>query len=324
MKDKRNILKIAAILQFLYVCIIIFYSLMFIKNSDEKLANIFLNIINFGFGIILYKLSGKEIEYFKNNKLLLYITSFWLLLDSFIPGVLGIYFLKSISEKKELRLPDVSESNVSAAEKVKSIVLLSLFLVFMFVFPKFSFFIKIPVLFSYIIIILLVLILNFSELKYQFSIFIKNIKLYLPYVIKSYFKMLGLMLIVAVHIVLINNGNTSNNQTSINLMFKENAIFTILLTCLYAPFVEEVLFRFNLSKLIKNKKMFIIISGFVFGLLHVIGKFNNLYEFLFIFQYSALGIYLAKTYKDSNNIFVTISMHFIQNFLASMLILLLY
>ena len=124
MKDKRNILKIAAILQFLYVCIIIFYSLMFIKNSDEKLANIFLNIINFGFGIILYKLSGKEIEYFKNNKLLLYITSFWLLLDSFIPGVLGIYFLKSISEKKELRLPDVSESNVSAAEKVKSIVLL--------------------------------------------------------------------------------------------------------------------------------------------------------------------------------------------------------
>lgn len=324
MKDKRNILKIAAILQFLYVCIIIFYSLMFIKNSDEKLANIFLNIINFGFGIILYKLSGKEIEYFKNNKLLLYITSFWLLLDSFIPGVLGIYFLKSISEKKELRLPDVSESNVSAAEKVKSIVLLSLFLVFMFVFPKFSFFIKIPVLFSYIIIILLVLILNFSELKYQFSIFIKNIKLYLPYVIKSYFKMLGLMLIVAVPIVLINNGNTSNNQTSINLMFKENAIFTILLTCLYAPFVEEVLFRFNLSKLIKNKKMFIIISGFVFGLLHVIGKFNNLYEFLFIFQYSALGIYLAKTYKDSNNIFVTISMHFIQNFLASMLILLLY
>ena len=324
MKNKRNILKIAAILQFLYVCIIIFYSLMFIKNSDEKLANIFLNIINFGFGIILYKLSSKEIEYFKNNKLLLYITSFWLLLDSFIPGVLGIYFLKSISEKKELRLPDVRESNVSAAEKVKSIVLLSLFLVFMFVFPKFSFFIKIPVLFSYIIIILLVLILNFSELKYQFSIFIKNIKLYLPYVIKSYFKMLGLMLIVAVPIVLINNGNTSNNQTSINLMFKENAIFTILLTCLYAPFVEEVLFRFNLSKLIKNKKMFIIISGFVFGLLHVIGKFNNLYEFLFIFQYSALGIYLAKTYKDSNNIFVTISMHFIQNFLASMLILLLY
>lgn len=324
MKDKRNILKFAAILQFLYVCIMIFYSLMFIKNSDEKLANIFLNIINFGFGIVLYRLSKKEITYFKNNKLLLYITSFWLLLDSFLPGILGIYFLRSISEKQEVKLPEIKKYNVNRFEKIKSIGLLLLFLAFMFILPNFSLFNKIPIILNYIVILLIVLILNFKELKYQFDIFIKNIKLYLPYVIKNYFKMLGLMLIVAVPIVLINSGNTSNNQESINLMFKQNAVFTILLTCLYAPFVEEVLFRFDLSKLIENKKIFIIVSGSLFGLLHVIGKFNNFNEFLFVFQYSALGIYLAKTYKESNNIFVAISMHFIQNFLSSILILLLF
>ena len=194
----------------------------------------------------------------------------------------------------------------------------------MYVLPKFSFFSKIPTFLIYLIIFITVLFTNFKELKNEFSIFIKNIKKNIPYVIKNYFKMLGFMLVIAIPIVLINNGNTSNNQESINTMFKELPLLTLVLTCLYAPFVEESLFRLNLSKLINNKKMFIILSGFIFGFLHVIGQFSNIKEFLYVFQYSALGIYLAKTYKESNNIFVSISIHFMQNFLAAILILILY
>lgn len=99
---------------------------------------------------------------------------------------------------------------------------------------------------------------------------------------------------------------------------------TVILSCLYAPFVEEGVFRLSLSKIFKNKTIFVIVSGFLFGVLHLIDKFTSIYDLLYIFQYAALGICLAKAYKDSNNIFVSISMHFIQNFIAAMLILILY
>jgi len=136
--------------------------------------------------------------------------------------------------------------------------------------------------------------------------------------------MLGLMLLVGIPIVLLNNGNTSSNQEALNVMFKKVPMFTLILSTLYAPFVEENIFRLSISKLFNNKTLFIIISGFLFGTLHIIDKFTSFYDLLYIFQYSALGICLAKAYSDSKNIFVSISMHFIQNFIAALLILILY
>lgn len=324
MKDKRNLLKIGAIIEIIYVFIMCIYYFFNAKNNDELIANIFLLAINLCFAIFLYRMSKKEISQLKANKIPLVVVSCLLFLDSIIPGVLGFFFLKTISDKKITKLPEIKQEKPSSRLIIKSLCLLFLFLVFMYVLPMFSFFEKIPLVLVYIILFLSVLLCNIGELKKHFRIFIRNIKVYIPYIIKNYFKMLGFMLIVAVPIILINNGGVSNNQDSIIAMFEKMPLFTFLLSCLYAPFVEETLFRYNLSKLISNKKLFIILSGFIFGLLHVVGKFSSLSEFLYVFQYSALGIYLAKTYKESNNIFVTISMHFIQNFLAAILVLILF
>ena len=56
----------------------------------------------------------------------------------------------------------------------------------------------------------------------------------------------------------------------------------------------------------------------------MIDKYTNIYDLLYIFEYSALGICLAKAYKDTNNIFISMSMHFIQNTLASIVMVFLY
>ena len=324
MKDKRLLLKIASIIEFIYILIMFIYYTLPFKSTDEFIANSFLLVISLYFGILMYKLSKKEISELKNKKISLTITSIWLLLDALVPGIIGFYFIRYISGKKKVELPAIKEEKVSKNDKIKAISLLALFGIFMYGLPKFAFFDKIPSFLIYAIIFISVLFSNFNELKKQLESFLKNIKIYIPYIVKNYFKMLGFMMIIAVPIVLINNGNTANNQESINTMFKELPLLTLVLTCLYAPFVEESLFRLNLSKLINNKKMFIILSGFIFGFLHVIGQFSNIKEFLYVFQYSALGIYLAKTYKESNNIFVSISVHFMQNFLAAILILILY
>ena len=69
-------------------------------------------------------------------------------------------------------------------------------------------------------------------------------------------------------------------------------------------------------KFIKNKKLFVIVSGVVFGLMHVIDDSKTLAEFSYVFVYSILGIYLAGIYAKTNNLCTNIFMHFMQNTLS--------
>lgn len=324
MKDKRKILKLACITEFIYIVSKVIYYCFFKKFNDEVMANLFLLLISAFFLIILYRESKKDIEVLKKNKIKIIISSIWLFIDPVIPGVLGFLFIFLISDKKKNNLPVIKEEKRQASDYVKSILLIFIFILIMFVLPRFSFFNKIPEYVIYLVILIIVLLFNFKYIKKDFVIFCKNIKVYLPFIIKRYFIMLLFMILVAVPIVLINNGVTSSNQQVLNQMFKKVPLMMLLLSTLYAPFVEENVFRLSLSKLFNNKILFIVISGFLFGILHMIDKFTSFYDLLYIFQYAALGICLAKAYIDSKNIFTSIGMHFIQNLLAAILVILLY
>ena len=324
MKDKRNILKIACLLEAIYVLVMTVYYLFFIKEKEETIAGIFMLIIGVVVTSILYKESKKEIDLIKKNKTAILLCSIWLFFEPIIPGILGFIFLGSISDKKKVKLPEIKEEKIEVSKKVKSLVLILFFIIVMFVLPNFSFFNKIPVYLIYLVIFLSVLLTNYKDLKSNFIIFTRNFKTYLSFIFKRYFIMLGLMLLVGIPIVLINNGNTSSNQAALNVMFKKLPFFALVLSTIYAPFVEENVFRLSLFKLFKNKTVFIVISGFLFGALHMIDKFTSFYDLLYIFQYATLGICLAKAFVDSKNIFVPISMHFIQNFIAAILVLLIY
>ena len=137
------------------------------------------------------------------------------------------------------------------------------FLFIMFIFPFFPLYDKIPIYFIYLLILIVVVFVNFKDLKSNFIIFIKNIKTYIPYVLNSYIKMLGIMIIVSFPIILLNNGQTSSNQEAINIMFQKLPLLTLLLSCLYAPLAEESVFRLTLHKLLSNKTIYIITLFFL-------------------------------------------------------------
>lgn len=323
MKDKRWLLKTASFLQLAYAIISAIYYLTSNKPKDEVFANLFFSFLNLIIAFLIFNESKKDIETLRKNKSIMVFCSIWALIYSIIPGILGLVFISSISEKKNKVLPK-NEYEKDKHLAVKSIFLIIFFIIIMFVLPLFEVFNKIPVYLVYIVIFALALTLNFGRLKNDLLLFFKNIKTYFPFVIKRYVIMLGVMIIVALPIVALNKGEVSSNQQLLNTMFKKVPLISLLLSTIYAPFVEENIFRLSLSNLIKNRSLFIIISGFLFGILHMIDKFTSLYDLLYIFQYAALGVCLAKAYSDSNNIFVSISMHFIQNFLAAILILLIY
>ena len=68
----------------------------------------------------------------------------------------------------------------------------------------------------------------------------------------------------------------------------------------------------------KNKIIFSIFTGLIFGSMHLISA-KSLIEIPFILSYSIAGFALGYVFYDTNNIFTSMFFHFFNNFLSLIL-----
>ena len=80
-----------------------------------------------------------------------------------------------------------------------------------------------------------------------------------------------------------------------------------------APIIEELIFRKAFRDAIKGKWPFILISGLVFGLMHVLGNVSNWVDVLYIIPYGALGSAFAMSYYKTDTVFTPIAFHMFHN-----------
>ena len=319
MKDRRKYLLISGIIEYLYIIGSVIFVLMTSKNSDEILATIFINIFTFIFATIMIIYSRKSSEYLTKKRPIIVIGSIILLFSSLISGIFGLLYLRQ--NKDDKKVPTNKEKTYTTKQKIIALILLIIFSIIMFVLPRFNIINKIPDWSVYLFLFLITITISFNDLVNDMKDYFKNFKKYFPFVIKRYFIMLFFAFCAALIVILITKTNTSNNQALVNEMLKNKALYAFILSVIYAPLIEECVFRLNMKKFINNKTLFIIISGILFGIGHVINTSSSLLEFVPVIQYSTLGICLAKAYSDTNNIMVPISIHFIQNLLSALLVL---
>lgn len=129
----------------------------------------------------------------------------------------------------------------------------------------------------------------------------------------------SLMLISNLLIITYFPNSVANNQQSIIELFKNNTFYTIISVVIFAPLVEETVFRLSFRNMFKSDWLCIILSGLVFGSLHVIGSFNTWIDLIYIIPYSIPGFIFAYTLVKSKNIFVPISLHLFHNTLMILL-----
>ena len=137
-------------------------------------------------------------------------------------------------------------------------------------------------------------------------------KIHFSNYIKYWFLTLGIMLISNIIISMITSIDTSTNQEAIVATFEKSPIYTCILTMIFAPILEELVFRLSFRKMFKTDILFIIISGLFFGFMHVSSP-SSIAEILYIIPYSIPGFIFAYTLTKSDNIFVPIGLHFIHN-----------
>ena len=168
-------------------------------------------------------------------------------------------------------------------------------------------------LFYELFLLMIILLLFLDDLKKAYSDLKKNHKKYFSSCFKYW--IIGLLVMMFSNLILqkfSTNGIAGNEQT-INELFEVSPLYIWVSAVLIAPFMEELLFRQGIRNIFKNDILFILISGILFGSLHVIGNVQNFWDFLYIIPYSSLGIAFAYMLYKTKNIFVTIGFHFMHN-----------
>lgn len=174
-----------------------------------------------------------------------------------------------------------------------------------------------------ILLILILLLIYRKDLKVEWNLFKNNWKGYLEENI-SYW-IVGLVLMAFFNLVIANiiSKDLPENEQLIRTMMKEMPIYMLFTTVVAAPFTEEIIYRKSLKDIFQKEKIYIIISGILFGFAHVIYSFEGILDFLYIVPYGILGSAFALMYFKTKTVFVPMTFHFIHNFLSIALTLLL-
>lgn len=152
----------------------------------------------------------------------------------------------------------------------------------------------------------------------KFKDFKENFKKYFKLGLKYWGIGLGIMYFINFLLYNFSPATEAGNEESVQLIIKTAPMLAFLLTTVFAPFIEEIVFRKAIKDCFNIKWLFIIVSALIFGGLHVTDA-TNIFEFLYIFSYGALGGAFAYLLYKTDNIYVTIMMHLIHNGILTLL-----
>ena len=164
------------------------------------------------------------------------------------------------------------------------------------------------------------------DIKNYFKNFSNNLELSFKY----YFAGLGIMVVSNIIISLLFKSASANNEQTVRELLGMYPLYMIFSISIYAPFIEETIFRKSIKDAVLawgdnkvTKYIYIITSGLIFSLMHIIGMTSSLLDYLYIIPYMSLGCVFAALYHRTDNLFNSISMHFMHNTVAIILYFLL-
>lgn len=115
----------------------------------------------------------------------------------------------------------------------------------------------------------------------------------------------------------------SNNQISIeNMLILGSKVITFFSVIIFAPLVEELIYRKSIYSLSNNKVVYYIVSILAFSLPHMLSTTYDLKTFILgLIPYLFSGFILSLIYDYTKNIYVSTLAHIINNLIAFIIII---
>ena len=178
-----------------------------------------------------------------------------------------------------------------------------------------------------IVLIIIIYLVFFKDLNKEFKNYFGNFKDNFKKSFKLY--ILGFMgMVVCNLIILIFLKNISTNEEQVREMLYNNVALSLLNISIIAPILEELVFRKSLAPLFKNKWLYVIISGLLFGGAHILvnilqGTFV-LVDLVYILPYACLGCSFALMDYNNKSTFPSMIIHALHNTFTAIILLITY
>ena len=165
----------------------------------------------------------------------------------------------------------------------------------------------------YLILLIIFLFIFRKTIIPDFNDFKKNGKKYI--INNFYIYLIGLVMMLLINSIIGQFIGLPENEEANRQILKTLPFFSIINTVILAPIIEEAMTRIILKDTFKNHLIYIILSGLIFGSLHVLFSENAL-EYIYVIPYGLLGSILATIYYKTNNIWSNIFFHSLHNLIA--------
>ena len=165
----------------------------------------------------------------------------------------------------------------------------------------------------YLILFVLAIFCFWKRLKKDFKLFKDNFKAYRQFILPRLGIMYAIYLTVSMICIIATQQASTVNQTTLEA---GPQWFIIPLAIIWAPIVEEAVFRGVLRRFIKNKKLFVVLSAIAFGLIHTVSEATLVNMIVLAIPYAILGGFFAYIYSKTENITTNIFAHAFHNTIA--------
>ena len=157
-----------------------------------------------------------------------------------------------------------------------------------------------------------------NDIKKEWEDFKKNYQKYFKENIKYWLFALAIMyasnfVIAMIKYKTTGNISTAENEELIRETLTRAPFYTYISAAFLAPIIEEMTFRKSLRKVFRSDILFVIISSFIFGGLHVLTENVTTLDLLYLIPYCAPGVAFAIILVKTKNIFSTMSLHLLHN-----------
>lgn len=166
---------------------------------------------------------------------------------------------------------------------------------------------------------------HLEKAYYKFRVnFLDNMKL----IFKYYF--IAQFLNILINLLLefgFNLSASSDNQQMVESLLESVPLLMATVTIIYAPIIEEIVFRGGLYLGLRNvigEMSASILSAVLFGAIHIIPQViaGGLIDLLYILPYTLLGYFMVKAVRETESLFGGIIFHGLNNLIATLMVML--
>lgn len=183
---------------------------------------------------------------------------------------------------------------------------------------EFSFNTPLSYLIAYIFVMFFILKKN-KDILYKNLTDLKNIHFNELIKLISISLLFTLLMVISNKLIVNYVGHIASNELDNQLLFNKAKLLMGLNIIIFGPIVEELIFRFQYHNVKGNKLITFIFYTFIFAIAHV--NLTDIHEYIFFIPYLFLSLSIGYSYYKTDNIFMSILAHILNNFITIMILL---